>query len=220
MANYSSSVPSNAAVSINKVLRNTYLLLSMTLIFSALTAGLSMMANVGFAVSMGCSIGALALVWLVLPRVAQSSAGIGVVFAITGLLGFGLGPMLNAYLQLSNGAELIATALGGTGIIFLALSGYALTTRRDFSFMGGFLIVGLVIAVVAMLANLFLAIPALSLAISAAVILIMSGLILFDTSRIINGGETNYIMATVSLYLSLYNIFVNLLAILGMSSDD
>ena len=121
MANYSSSVPSNAAVSINKVLRNTYLLLSMTLIFSALTAGLSMMANVGFAVSMGCSIGALALVWLVLPRVAQSSAGIGVVFAITGLLGFGLGPMLNAYLQLSNGAELIATALGGTGIIFLAL---------------------------------------------------------------------------------------------------
>jgi len=143
-----------------------------------------------------------------------------VVFAITGLLGFGLGPMLNAYLQLSNGAELIATALGGTGIIFLALSGYALTTRRDFSFMGGFLIVGLVIAVVAMLANLFLAIPALSLAISAAVILIMSGLILFDTSRIINGGETNYIMATVSLYLSLYNIFVNLLAILGMSSDD
>ena len=220
MANYSSSVPSNAAVSINKVLRNTYLLLSMTLIFSALTAGLSMMANVGFAVSMGCSIGALALVWLVLPRVAQSSAGIGVVFAITGLLGFGLGPMLNAYLQLSNGAELIATALGGTGIIFLALSGYALTTRRDFSFMGGFLIVGLVIAVVAMLANLFLAIPALSLAISAAVILIMSGLILFDTSRIINCGETNYIMATVSLYLSLYNIFVNLLAILGMSSDD
>ena len=104
-------------------------------------------------------------------------------------------------------------------MIFLALSGYVLTTRREFSLMGGFLIVGLVIAVVAMLANLFLAIPALSLAISAAIILIMSGLILFDTSRIIHGGETNYIMATVSLYLSLYNIFVNLLAILGMSSD-
>ena len=220
MANYSSSVPSSTALGINKVLRNTYLLLSMTLIFSALTAGLSMMANVSFAVSMGCSFGAMALIWLVLPRVAQSSAGIGVVFAITGLLGFGLGPMLNAYLQLGNGAEIIATALGGTGVIFLALSGYVLTTRRDFSFMGCFLIVGLVIAVVAMLANLFLAIPALSLAISAAIILIMSGLILFDTSRIIHGGETNYIMATVSLYLSLYNIFVNLLAILGMSSDD
>jgi len=220
MANYSSSVSSSTALGINKVLRNTYLLLSMTLIFSALTAGLSMMANVSFAVSMGCSFGAMALIWLVLPRVAQSSAGIGVVFAITGLLGFGLGPMLNAYLQLGNGAEIIATALGGTGVIFLALSGYVLTTRRDFSFMGGFLIVGLVIAVVAMLANLFLAIPALSLAISAAIILIMSGLILFDTSRIIHGGETNYIMATVSLYLSLYNIFVNLLAILGMSSDD
>ena len=220
MANYSSSVPSSTALGINKVLRNTYLLLSMTLIFSALTAGLSMMANVSFAVSMGCSFGAMALIWLVLPRVAQSSAGIGVVFAITGLLGFGLGPMLNAYLQLGNGAEIIATALGGTGVIFLALSGYVFTTRRDFRFMGGFLIVGLVIAVVAMLANLFLAIPALSLAISAAIILIMSGLILFDTSRIIHGGETNYIMATVSLYLSLYNIFVNLLAILGMSSDD
>jgi|TARA_B110000977_G_scaffold42630_2_gene57690 modulator of FtsH protease len=220
MANYSSSVPSSAALGINKVLRNTYLLLSMTLIFSALTAGLSMMANVGFAVSMGCSFGAMAMIWFVLPRVAQSSAGIAVVFAITGLLGFGLGPMLNAYLQLGNGAEIIATALGGTGVIFLALSGYVLTTRRDFSFMGGFLVVGLVIAVVAMLANIFLAIPALSLAISAAIILIMSGLILFDTSRIIHGGETNYIMATVSLYLSLYNIFVNLLAILGMSSDD
>lgn len=220
MANYSSSVPSSAALGINKVLRNTYLLLSMTLIFSALTAGLSMMTNVGFAVSMGCSFGAMALIWLVLPRVAQSSAGIAVVFAITGLLGFGLGPMLNAYLQLGNGAEIIATALGGTGVIFLALSGYVLTTRRDFSFMGGFLIVGLVIAVVAMLANIFLAIPALSLAISAAIILIMSGLILFDTSRIIHGGETNYIMATVSLYLSIYNIFVHLLAILGMSGDD
>jgi modulator of FtsH protease len=148
MANYSSSVPSSAALGINKVLRNTYLLLSMTLIFSALTAGLSMMANVGFAISMGCSFGAMAMIWFVLPRVAQSSAGIAVVFAITGLLGFGLGPMLNAYLQLGNGAEIIATALGGTGVIFLALSGYVLTTRRDFSFMGGFLVVGLVIAVV------------------------------------------------------------------------
>ena len=135
-------------------------------------------------------------------------------------MGFGLGPLLNAYLSLANGAELIATSLGGTGIIFLALSAYVLTTKKDFSFMGGFLMVGIVLAIVASLANIFLAIPALSLAVSAAIIMIMSGFILFDTSRIVNGGETNYIMATVSLYLSLYNIFVSLLQILGVFGSD
>ena len=124
------------------------------------------------------------------------------------------------YLSLSNGAELIGTALGGTGVIFLALSAYVLTTKKDFSFMGGFLMVGLVIVVLASLANIFLSIPALSLALSGAIIMLMSGLILFDTSRIINGGETNYIMATVSLYLSLYNIFVSLLQILGVFGGD
>jgi modulator of FtsH protease len=162
----------------------------------------------------------LGLVWLVLPRTADSTAGIGVVFAITGLLGFGLGPVLNMYLSLSNGAELIGTSLGGTGVIFLALSAYVLTTKKDFSFMGGFLMVGIVIVIIASLANIFLAIPALSLALSGAIIMVMSGLILFDTSRIINGGETNYIMATVSLYLSLYNIFVSLLHILGAFGGD
>lgn len=220
MENYSSSISSTSAISINKVLRNTYLLLSMTLLFSALMAAVSMTVNVGHMVSMVCSFGALGLIWLVLPRAANSSAGIGVVFAITGLLGFGLGPLLNAYLSLANGAELIATSLGGTGIIFLALSAYVLTTKRDFSFMGGFLMIGIVLAVIASLANIFLAIPALSLAVSAAIIMIMSGFILFDTSRIVNGGETNYIMATVSLYLSLYNIFVSLLQILGVFSSD
>ena len=117
------------------------MLLSMTLLFSALTAVISMMVQVGPGISLACSFGALALIWLVLPRTANSSAGIGVVFAITGLLGFGLGPILNNYLALSNGSEIIATALGGTGVIFLALSGYVLTTRKDFSFMGGFLMV-------------------------------------------------------------------------------
>lgn len=220
MENYNPSVASTSAISINKVLRNTYLLLSMTLLFSALMAGVSMMFKVSPAVSLICSFGALGLIWLVLPKTANSSAGIGVVFAITGLLGFGLGPVLNAYLSLANGSELIATSLGGTGVIFLALSAYVLTTRKDFSFMGGFLMVGLIIAIVAMVANIFLQIPALSLALSSAIILIMSGLILYDTSRIIHGGETNYVTATVSLYLSLYNIFVSLLQILGIFGGD
>lgn len=215
MNNYNPTISTTSAVSINKVLRNTYMLLSLTLLFSALTAVVSMTVQVGHGVSLICSFGALGLIWLVLPRTAQSSAGLAVVFAITGLLGFGLGPILNHYLAMSNGSQLIATALGGTGVIFMALSGYVLTTKRDFSFMGGFLMVGIIIAVLAMVANIFLQIPALSLALSAAIILIMSGFILFDTSRIINGGETNYIMATVSLYLSLYNIFVSLLHLLG-----
>ena len=220
MDNYSSSISSTSTISINKVLRNTYLLLSMTLLFSAVMAFVSTSVNIGHGVSLMCSFGALGLIWLVLPRTANSTAGIGVVFAITGLLGFGLGPVLNMYLSLSNGAELIGTALGGTGVIFLALSAYVLTTKKDFSFMGGFLMVGLIIVILASLANIFLAIPALSLALSGAIIMLMSGLILFDTSRIINGGETNYIMATVSLYLSLYNIFVSLLQILGVFGGD
>ena len=165
-------------------------------------------------------IAAMVLGIFVLPKTANSGAGIGMVFLITGLLGFGLGAILTLYLSLPRGPEIIGLAMAGTGVIFLGLSGYALTTRRDFSFLGGFLIVGFLVAILAMLANLFLAIPALSLAISAAVILIMSGFILFDTSRIINGGETNYIMATFGLYLSIFNIFISLLHILGITSDD
>lgn len=196
------------------------MLLSMTLLFSALTAVISMMVQVGPGISLACSFGALALIWLVLPRTANSSAGIGVVFAITGLLGFGLGPILNNYLALSNGSEIIATALGGTGVIFLALSGYVLTTRKDFSFMGGFLMVGLIIVLLAAVANIFFMIPALSLAVSGAIILVMSGLILYDTSRIIHGGETNYVLATIGLYLNIYNIFISLLQILGIFGGD
>ncbi len=204
----------------NKVLRNTYSLLSMTLLFSALMAAVSMYVETGpgtYLLSVG---GAFLLIWLVLPRTANSSAGIGVVFAITGLLGFSLGPILTQYLALSNGAQLIMTALGGTGVIFLGLSGYALTTRRDFSFLGGMLFVGLLVILFAALGNIFFAIPALSLAISAAVILLFSGFILYDTSRIINGGETNYIMATVALYLDIFNIFIHLLNLLGALSGD
>ncbi len=204
----------------NKVIRNTYILLSMTLVFSAIMAAVStmlVMPPITYLVTFGASI---LLLWLVLPRYANSTAGVGIVFLITGLLGFGLGPMLSMYLQLANGATLIMTALGGTGVIFLTLSGYALTTRKDFSFMGGFLMVGMVVAVVAIIANIFLNIPALSLAISAAIIMLMSGFILFDTSRIIHGGETNYVIATIGLYISILNIFVHLLHILGVFSGD
>jgi len=208
-----------SALSTNKVLRNTYSLLSVTLIFSAFMAMVSTMMNVGYGASLACSFGALALIWFVLPRTANSGAGIAVVFAFTGLLGFGLGPILNHYLSMANGGELIATSMGGTAIIFLALSGYALSTQRDFSFLGGFLFAGLIVVLLAALAGIFLQMPGLYLAINAAVILLFSGFILFDTSRIINGGETNYIMATTGIFLSIYNIFTSLLHLLGFARE-
>ena len=204
----------------NKLIRNTYTLLSLTLIFSAMMAAAAHFIGVGRGVSLVCSFGALALLWFVLPRTANSAAGLGVVFAFTGLLGFGLGPTISYYLAVPGGTQVVMTALGGTGVIFLALSGYALTTRKDFSFMGGFLVVGLLVAIVAVVANLFLAIPALSLALSAAIIMIFSGFILYDTGRMVNGGETNYIHATVSLYLSILNIFTSLLHLLGALGDE
>lgn len=209
-----------AVLATNKVLKNTYLLLSMTLLFSAVTATAGMfivlppmMYWVLFFVSFGL------LFWV--HASADSSMGLVAVFAFTGLLGFILGPMLAYYLTaLPNGPAIVMQALGGTGLIFLTLSGYVLTTRKDFSFMRGFLLTGLIVIIVAMLANFFLNMPALSLAISAAAVMIFSGLILFDTSRIIHGGETNYIRATVSLYLDIYNLFVHLLHLLAVLSGS
>lgn len=204
----------------NKLIRNTYTLLSMTLLFSAFTAAVSVflrMPPMTYLLSIG---GAFLLIWLVLPRTANSASGLGVVFAITGLLGFALGPIVAMYLSLPNGPQIVATALGGTGVIFLGLSGYALTTQRDFSFMGGFLVVGFLVALGAALLNTFLAIPALSLALSAVIIMLMSGFILYDTSRMIHGGQTNYILATIGLYMSIFNIFISLLHLLGFASDD
>lgn len=209
-----------AALATNKLIRNTYTLLSMTLLFSALMATVSVFMNLGPMTNLLSLGGALLLIWFVLPRTANSGAGIGVVFAITGLLGLGLGPTLNYYLHMANGSQIIGMAMGGTGVIFLTLSGYALTTRKNFSFMGGFLITGLIVALVAMIANIFLAIPALSLGISAVVIMIMSGFILYDTSRMIHEPHSNYLMMTVSLYLNIFNIFVNLLNLLGALSGD
>ena len=214
------SRPATSVVATNRLIRNTYSLLALTLLFSGLTAGLSMVLAVPPMAYLLCAGGALVLIWFALPRAARSANGLWVVFGITGLLGFGLGPILSLYLALPNGSSVVMTALGGTGVIFLALSGYALTTRRDFSFLGGFLFTGFIVVLVAIIANLFLQIPVLSLVISAVVILIMSGFILFDTSRMVNGGETNYILATVSLYLSIFNIFIHLLHLLGIASGD
>lgn len=207
------------AGSINKLVRNTYSLLGSTLLFSTVTAGISMAINLGPMAALVMSLVAFGLLFVVNKK-ADTASGIGWIFAFTGLMGASLGPMLNAYAALPNGTMLIMQALGGTALIFFTLSAYAMTSKRDFSFMGGFLMVGLVLGVIAMIANIFLAIPALSLAISAGMVLIMSGLILFDTSRIINGGETNYIRATVALYLDVFNLFVHLLHLLGVFNDD
>jgi modulator of FtsH protease len=207
-------------VSTNKVLKNTYMLLSMTLLFSALTAGIAMAMNLPHGAALVLSLIGFGLLFVV-HKTADSGKGIIAVFAFTGVMGASIGPMLNYYMAMPNGPSLVMQALAGTAVVFFGLSGYALTTRKDFSFMGGFLIVGLLVAVVASIANIFLGIPALSLTISSAIVFIMSGLILFDTSRIINGGETNYIRATVSLYLSIYNLFIHLLHLLtALSGDD
>lgn len=208
-----------SALSTNKVLRNTYMLLGMTLVFSTITASLSMAMGLGHGAGLMLSLVGFGLLFVV-NRTADSSKGIIAIFAFTGVMGASIGPMLNYYLAMPNGPALVMQALGGTALVFFGLSAYALTTRKDFSYMGGFLMVGLLVAVVAMIANIFLNIPALSLTISAAIVMIMSGLILFDTSRIINGGETNYIRATVSLYLDIYNLFIHLLHLLTAFGGD
>jgi modulator of FtsH protease len=203
----------------NKVLRNTYTLLSMTLLFSALCAGIAVMTKMpplGMIVTL---VGYFGLLFLT-TRFRNSGLGLLFVFALTGFMGLTLGPILSMYLSLPNGDQIIMTAMGGTGIIFLGLSGYALTTRKDFSFIGGFLMVGILVAFLAGIASIFLSMPGLSLAVSAMFVLLMSGLILYQTSQIIHGGETNYIMATVTLYVSIYNLFVSLLQLLGAFGGD
>ncbi len=209
----------------NRVLRNTYLLLSMTLLFSAAAAGLSMMLNVPPGVSLVTSLVALGLLWFVVPRTANSAAGLVTVFAVTGLLGFGLGPILNMYLKLANGPQIVMSAMGMTGGVFVGLSAYALISRRNFSFMGGFLMAGILVAFLAALVSVGAALfghpmPGLALAVSVMFAVLMSGMILWQTSEIIHGGETNYILATVSLYVAIYNLFTSLLHILGVMNDD
>ena len=204
----------------NKVIRNTYMLLSMTLLFSALTAGISMMLNLphpGLLLTLGGYFGLLFMT----SKFRNSSLGVVCVFALTGFMGYTLGPILNSYLALPNGSQVVMTAMGATGAIFLGLSGYALVSRKDFSFMGGFLMVGILVAFLGGLGAIFFEMPALSLAVSSMFVLLMSGLILYQTSDLIHGGETNYIMATVTLYVSIFNLFTSLLHLLGfMNGND
>jgi len=209
-----------SALATNKVLRNTYMLLSMTLLFSAATAGASMALNLPHPGLIITLVGYFGLLFLT-NKFRNSGWGILAVFGLTGFMGLTLGPMLSMYTQaIPNGSELIMTALGATGAIFLGLSAFALTTKKDMSFMGGFLMVGTIGVFVVSLLGLFFNFSAFQMMISAVWIIVSSGWILWQTSEIIHGGEQNYISATVMLYVSLYNIFVNLLMILGMGGDD
>jgi len=203
----------------NKVIRNTYILLSMTLLFSAATAGIAVTMNMPFISPVFTLVGYFGLLFLT-SKFRNSGLGIVFVFALTGFMGVTLGPILSMYLSLPNGDQLIMTAMGGTGAIFLGLSGYALVTRKDFSFIGGFLVIGILVAFLAGIASLFLSLPGLSLAVSAMFVMLMSGLILYQTSSMIHGGETNYIMATVTLYVSIFNLFTSLLHLLGVFGND
>jgi len=214
------NVQTTNAIVINRTLRNTYQLLSATLLFSGLMAFLSMSLNfpyLGIWITLGGYFGLLFLV----TKLRNSAAGIFAVFALTGFMGLTLGPIIGIYTTaFSNGAEFVAMAMTGTAAIFLSLSFYALYSLKDFSFLSGFLTAGIVVAFLAGIAAYFFQIPTLALTVSAAFILLMSGLILFETSNIIRGGETNYIMATVTLYISIYNLFLSLIHLLGIFSGD
>ncbi|NLO81270.1 MAG: Bax inhibitor-1/YccA family protein [Xanthomonadaceae bacterium] len=203
----------------NKVLRNTYLLLAMTLLFSAVTAGVSAALNLPHPGVVLTLVGYFGLLFLT-TKFRNSAAGLLFVFMLTGFMGYTLGPIINVYLGLPNGTDIVMMAMGGTAAIFLGLSLYALTSRKNFSYMGSFLMVGILVAFLAGVAAIFFSMPALSLAVSAMFVLLMSGLILYQTSEIIHGGETNYIMATVTLYVALFNLFTSLLHLLGFASDD
>lgn len=208
-----------SALATNRLIRNTYTLLALTLAFSAMTAGLSMALQLPYFGPWITLLGYFGLLFLT-TKLRNSAAGVVCVFALTGFMGATLGPILSVYLATPNGSQLVMQALGATAFIFFTLSAYAFYSRKDFSFMGGFLFVGALVAFLAGLAAVFFDMSTLSLAVSAAFVLIASGLILYETSAIIHGGETNYVMATVALYVSIYNLFVSLLHLLGAFSGD
>jgi modulator of FtsH protease len=212
--------PALSSIEANKLIRNTYTLLSMTLFFTAITAGIAMvmeLPRLGMIVTL---VGYFGLLFLT-SKLQNSIWGLASVFALTGFMGLTLGPILSMYLKaFSNGSELIMMAFASTATIFLGLSAYALTTRKDFSFLGGFLAVGILVAFLAGIGAMVFHIPALSLAVSAVFVLLMSGLILYQTSDMIHGRETNYIMATVTLYVSIFNLFISLLQIFGLMGED
>ncbi len=212
--------PAASILASNRLIRNTYGLLSMTLLFSAAMAGLSLSLNLPHPGLLLTLVGYFGLLFLTY-RLRNSAWGLLSVFALTGFMGLTLGPILGHYLSVSGGDQVVMTAFGGTAAIFLGLSAYALTTRKDFSFLGGFLAVGILVAFVGAIAAVLFTLPVVSLAMSAMFILLMSGLILYQTSQIVHGGEDNYILATITLYVSIYNLFTSLLHILGaFNSDD
>ena len=208
-----------STISTNKLIKNTYTLLSMTLLFSAAMAGVSIALNLPHPGIIITLVGYLGLLFLTY-KLKNSAWGLLSVFALTGFMGITLGPIISHYLSLPNGGQVVMSAMGATGALFLSLSAYALTTRKDFSFMGGFLFVGVMVAFLAGLGAIFFEMPMLALAVSGMFVLLASGLILYETSQLIHGGETNYIIATVSLYVSIYNLFASLLHIFGATSGD
>lgn len=213
-----SSAQSESLLSTHKVLRNTYLLLGMTLVFSSVIAFVAMSMNTPALPWWGVLAGFYGLLFLT-NATANSGAGILSVFALTGFLGYTLGPILNRYLGAGLG-DAVALALGATALVFFACSAYVLTTKKDMSFLSGMMMALFVVLLVGVIANIFLHIPALSLALSGLFVIFSSGAILLTTSNIIHNGETNYIRATVDLYVSLYNLFVSFLQIFGVLSND
>jgi len=209
-----------SALATNKVLRNTYLLLAATLAFSAVTAGVAMALNLPHPGLILTLVGYFGLLFGV-HKTANSATGLLFVFALTGFMGYTLGPIVSAYLQfVPNGHTVVMNAFGITALTFVGLSAYAVKSGRSFSFLGGFLFVGILTAFVLGLVAVFFEMPALSLAVSAMFVLLMAGLILYQTGEIVNGGETNYILATVTLYVSVFNLFTSLLHLLGMAGDE
>lgn len=211
-------MPTDAAA-VSRVLRNTYALLSMTMLFSAAVAAVGITFKLPAPGILLTLVGYFGLL-IAVHRFKNSGWALPAVFALTGFMGYTLGPVLTQSLALPGGAQVVTMALAATGATFLALSAWVLTTRRDFSFMGGFLFAGMVIALLAGLGAVFLQMPALGLAVAAMVALLSAGLILFETSRIVNGGESNYVLATVGLYVSIFNLFTSLLSLLGIGSSN
>ncbi|SPJ34732.1 Bax inhibitor-1/YccA family protein [Kushneria phyllosphaerae] len=216
---YGVSQTGTRSVESHKVLRNTYMLLAMTLLFSAVTAGIAMSMGIQRMNIFVFFIGAYGLMFLV-HKTANSAAGLLATFAFTGFMGFTLGPILSAYLTMSNGPQLIMTALGMTAVTFAGLSAVALITRKDFSFLSNFIMAGAIVLVLAMVVAMIFNISGLALAVSAGFVLFASAVILFETSQVIHGGQDNYILATISLYVAIYNLFISLLSILGLTSSD
>ena len=214
----SRSSTQQGVIQTNKVLRNTYFLLSLTLLWSAVVAGVSMAMNLPYPNFIIVLVGFYGLLFMI-EKNRNNSLGLVFTFALTGFMGYTLGPILNMYIGAGMG-DVVMTALGGTALAFMAASAYALTTKRDLSFLNGMMLAGFVVLIVGMIANIFLQMPVLSLALSGMFILFSTGAILLTTQSIVRGGETNYISATVTLYVSIYNIFISLLSILGVMNDD